>query len=246
MGKIGGLILAAGLGSRLKPWTDHHPKALAMVNGKSLLERNVKYLQQFGITELVVNVHHFADQIIAEITKNKGWGSIIQISDETAEVLETGGGLAKAEPLLSGFESILIMNCDILTNLNMQFLIEKHLKSESLATLAVSKRESSRALLFDDKMQMLGWKNINTGEIKPHDLDVPKLENAKSYAFSGIHMVSKKIFERNKLSGKFSMIDLYLSLCSTEKITAYDHTSDLVLDVGKPEALLKAEQLFKN
>ena len=110
------MIFAAGLGTRFKPWTDHHPKALALVNGKSLLQRNVEYLQQYGITDVVVNVHHFADQIIDAVETNHGWGSNVLISDERDEVLETGGGLLKARPLLDGDEPFVTINVDILTN----------------------------------------------------------------------------------------------------------------------------------
>src|SRR6202012_1588121 len=120
------MIFSAGLGTRFKPWTDKHPKALAIVNGKSLLQRNIEYLQQYGITDVVVNVHHFADQIIDAIIINKGWGSNIVISDETNEVLETGGGLLKARDLLEGNEPFITLNVDILTNLNLNKLIQFH------------------------------------------------------------------------------------------------------------------------
>ncbi|MEJ7679638.1 MAG: sugar phosphate nucleotidyltransferase [Segetibacter sp.] len=122
------MILAAGLGSRLKPWTDHHPKALALVNGKSLLQYNIEYLQRHGIKEIVLNVHHFADQIVEIIEKNNGWGSKVIISDETDEVLETGGGFLKAAPLFKDANPIVLMNVDILTDLNLQALISYHRK----------------------------------------------------------------------------------------------------------------------
>ena len=159
---IAGFILAAGLGTRLKPWTDHHPKALAVVNGKSLLQRNVEYLQKFGITEVVVNVHHFAEQIIEAIATNNGWGSHISISDETDMVLETGGGLLKAKNLLEDHETFVLMNCDILTDLNLNLLINQHQQNQAIATLAVANRETSRYLLFNQNHEMVGWKNIKT------------------------------------------------------------------------------------
>ncbi len=242
--KIAGFILAAGLGTRLKPWTDHHPKALAVVNGKSLLQRNVEYLQKFGITEVVVNVHHFADQIIETIKANKGWGSNISISDEKDAVLETGGGLLKAKKLLEGYETFVVMNCDILTNLDLNVLINQHRKNQALATLAVAKRETSRYLLFNPNHEMVGWKNIKTEEIKlPGKL---KLDTAvpTPMAFSGIHVISNHIFDKINFRGKFGMIDLYLDLCADNKIIGYDHSNDLVLDVGKPEAVLIAERMF--
>ena len=117
------MILAAGLGTRLKPFTDHHPKALALVNGKSLLQRNIEYLQQYGIKEVIVNVHHFADQIIDAVKKNNGWGSEVFISDETDEVLETGGGLLRAQDYFKEEESWVLMNADILTDLPLNKMI---------------------------------------------------------------------------------------------------------------------------
>lgn len=113
------MIFSAGLGTRFKPWTDNHPKALALVNGKPLLQRNIEYLQQYGIRRVVVNVHHFAEQIIEAVEKNNGWGSEVIISDETDQVLETGGGLLKARPLLEGHGPFVTINVDILTNLNL-------------------------------------------------------------------------------------------------------------------------------
>ena len=241
---IAGFILAAGLGTRLKPWTDHHPKALVLVNGKSLLQRNVEYLQKFGITEVVVNVHHFADQIIEAIETNKGWGSHISFSDEKEEVLETGGGLLKARNLLKGCETFVLMNCDILTNLDLNVLINEHQENQAVATLAVARRETSRYLLFNPNYEMVGWKNIKTEEIKlPGKL---KLGTAvpTPMAFSGIHVISNHIFDKINFQGKFGMIDLYLDLCAYNKIIGYDHSNDLVLDVGKPEAVLIAEGIF--
>ncbi len=242
---IAGFILAAGLGTRLKPWTDHHPKALALVNGKSLLHRNIEYLQKFGITEVVVNVHHFADQIIEAIETNKGWGSHISISDETDMVLETGGGLVKARNLLEGCETFVLMNCDILTNLDLNILINQHQENLAIATLAVAKRETSRYLLFNQNQEMVGWKNIKTDEIKLPGKQKLGTAAPTPMAFSGIHVISNSIFDKINFMGKFGMIDLYLDLCADNKIIGYDHSDDLVLDVGKPESIVKAEELFK-
>lgn len=242
--RIAGFILAAGLGTRLKPWTDHHPKALAVVNGKSLLQRNVEYLQKFGITEVVVNVHHFADQIIETIKANKGWGSNISISNEKEEVLETGGGLLKARKLLERCETFVVMNCDILTNLDLNVLINEHQENQASATLAVARRETSRYLLFNPNHEMVGWKNIKSEEIKlPGKLKLGQAEPT-AMAFSGIHVISNSIFDKINFTGKFGMIDLYLDLCADNKIMGYDHSNDLVLDVGKPEAVLIAERMF--
>src|ERR1700755_2819801 len=142
------IIFSAGLGTRFKPWTDKHPKALAIVNGKSLLQRNIEYLQKYGITDVVVNVHHFADQIIDAIDKNKGWGSTVTISDERAEVLETGGGLLHARPLLENGDRFLTINVDILTNLNIKRLLDYHKDYKPLISFGITARPTSRYFLF--------------------------------------------------------------------------------------------------
>src|SRR4051812_46409091 len=139
-----GMIFAAGLGTRFKPWTDAHPKALALVNGKSLLQRNVEYLQTYGITDVVVNVHHFADQIVDAVKANNGWGSNIVISDETNEVLETGGGLLKARYLLEGNDPFVTVNADILTDLNIKRLLDYHKDYKPLVSFGVTNRRTSR------------------------------------------------------------------------------------------------------
>ncbi len=237
------MILAAGLGTRLKPWTDHHPKALAVVNGKSLLQRNIEYLQSFGIHEVLVNVHHFANQITDAIQSNQGWGSQISISDETEEVLETGGGLKKAAWYFEGEENLVLMNADILTQLDLGKMINRHTTHKALATLAISQRESSRYFLFNEGLQLKGWRNVKTGEEKPAAISAlfPTLQ---PMAFSGIHVISTKIFEVMKQEGKFSMVDVYLGLCDQFPIQGFDHTGVPLIDVGKPESIAIAEQLF--
>jgi NDP-sugar pyrophosphorylase family protein len=234
------MILAAGLGTRLKPWTDHHPKALAVVNGKSLLQRNIEYLQQSGIKEVIVNVHHFAGQIVEAIEKNKGWGSNITISDETAEVLETGGGLKKASWYLQGEKPFVLMNVDILTDMNMAAMIQQHENSEALATLAVTGRTTSRYFLFNRQNELCGWKNVHTNEEK---IVRPALD-LQQKAFSGIHVISGKIFDHLTRQGKFSMVDAYLDLAKHHSIQGFDHSETKFIDVGKPESIGKAEQLF--
>ena len=237
---VRGMILAAGLGTRLKPWTDKHPKALAVVNNQSLLQRNILYLQSYGIKDVIVNVHHFADQIMDAIEKNNGWGSNITISDETNEVLETGGGLKKAAWYFEGEENLLLMNVDILTDLDLNKLIQQQAGSDNLATLAVSKRMSSRKFLFDEHHILCGWENVNTGELKiTRDPDI-----AFPFAFSGIHCISTKIFPLIKQSGKFSIVDVYLELSEKYNIGYYNHSGSKFIDVGKPESIAKAEEMF--
>jgi MurNAc alpha-1-phosphate uridylyltransferase len=234
------MILAAGLGTRLKPWTDHHPKALAVINGKSLLQRNIEYLQQYGITEVIVNVHHFADQIIDALEENKGWGSRVSISDETDSVLETGGGLQKAGWYFEEEKDFVLMNVDILTDMNLSALIGQQEYSGALATLAVTDRDTSRYFLFDEKSRLSGWRNIKTGEEKIARDIQPLFQKA----FSGIHVISTAIFPLINQRGRFSMVDVYLDLAKKHKITSYDHTGTILVDVGKPESIAKAEKFF--
>ena len=235
------MILSAGLGTRLKPFTNLHPKALAMVNNKTLLQRNIEYLASFGINEVIVNVHHFADQIIDLIKKNKGFGSNIFISDETKEVLETGGGIKKAAWFFKEEkEPFVVINVDVLTDMNLNDIISQHKKNNPLATLAVTSRTTSRYFLFDDLDHLCGWENELTG--------VQKISReSKEYrkkAFSGIHIISPEIFSLIKLKNKFSIVDVYLELAKTYTIAAFDHSNSKFIDVGKPENLLKAEEMF--
>jgi len=241
------LILSAGLGTRLKPFTDNHPKALAPVNGQTLLEHNIRNLQRFGIYDIVVNVHHFADQIIHTLKANEGFGSRFEISDETDVVLETGGGLKKAIPFFLEEKNILILNVDILSNIDLAKMLSQHEASQAMATLAVQKRNSSRYLLFREEQEhrrLCGWRNVQTEEEK---LPCPAMSPSyEEYAFSGIQIVQQAFLHKISQHGKFSLIDVYLSLCCTESIMAWDHTGDLLLDVGKPESLEQAAVLFKN
>ena len=235
------MIFAAGLGTRLKPFTDHHPKALAPVNGKTLLQRNVEYLQQHGITEVIVNVHHFADQIIDAVNQGKGWGSNITISDETSEVLETGGGLKKAAWYFAGETDFVVMNADILTNMNLRSMIQQHQQQQPLATLAVTQRSSSRYFLFDAQQRLCGWQNTKTGEERmAYNSSQPLVQKA----FSGIHVINTQLLPLITQQGKFSMVDVYLQLAAQYTIQAFDHTGTALLDVGKPESLIAAAALF--
>lgn len=233
------MIFAAGLGTRFKPWTDQHPKALAVVNGKSLLQRNVEYLQQYGITEVVVNVHHFADQIIAAITNANGWGSRITISDETDTVLETGGGLVKAKPYLQDGR-FLTINVDILTDVNLHDFLGFHQKENAAISLGVTSRTTSRYLLFDENNRLHGWRNVSTGQ----ERIAYAAEISHQKAYSGLAIFEPTVFDAITQSGKFSLIDVYLSLAASHKISGYDHSSSNVIDVGKPESVTIAEKLF--
>lgn len=233
------MILAAGLGTRFKPWTDQHPKALALVNGKTLLERNIIYLQTFGIKDVIVNVHHFAEQIIEAIRVNRGWGSLVTISYESGEVLETGGGLKKAEDYFDQGPFVL-MNADILTDMDLKAMIGFHQEKKPLVTLAVTNRKSSRYFLFDKNDRLAGWRNTKTGEEK---IAIPGIAlNEK--AFSGIHIISPGIFPLIHRQGKFSIVDVYLELAASHPILGFDHSGSRLVDVGRLESVSVAERLF--
>lgn len=234
------IIFAAGLGTRFKPWTDSHPKALALVNGKSLLQRNIEYLQQYGITDVVVNLHHLPEQIIEAINKNKGWGSNVIISDESDEVLETGGGLMKARHLLESDKPFISLNVDILTNLDLNKLMAFHQQHKPLVTFGVTNRKSSRVLLFDNDNRLCGWKNLQTGQEKI-SIDKPGLVEK---AYSCVVIFQPEIFSLIKQTGKFSIMNSYLDLAAEHVILGYDHSGDNLVDVGKPESVAVAEKLF--
>ncbi|TKK68863.1 nucleotidyltransferase family protein [Ilyomonas limi] len=238
---IRAMILAAGLGTRLKPFTNSHPKALAIINGKSLLQRNIEYLQQYGIFNIIVNTHHFASQIEEAIVANKGWGSNVTISYE-AQVLETGGGLKYATPYFKDSNYFVLMNADVLTDMPLDKMIVQHMQQHPLATVATCNRNSSRYLLFDDNDILCGWQNINTGQVKM----ARPAENYTQQAFSGIHIISNCFLDYlQSFEGKFSIIDVYLKFANNSVIQAFKHDDYLFIDVGKPESLTIAENLFK-
>lgn len=234
------LIFAAGMGTRLKPFTDQHPKALALVNHKPLLQRNIEYLKGFGISELVINVHHFANQIIQFLEKNDHFDCQIHISHEVNEPLETGGGLKNAEAFLNGPRPFVVMNADILTNLDISRLFKQHQQKKALATLAVTNRSSSRCFLYDENNQLTGWKNNQSGETRI----ARESGHISSGSFSGVHVIDPAIFELITRTGKFSIVDVYLELAAQHPIYVFDHTGDVVIDVGKPEAIEKAQDFF--
>ena len=235
------MIFSAGLGTRFKPWTDSHPKALAVVNGKSLLQRNIEYLQQYGIDDVVVNVHHFATQVIQAVKENNGWGSKVTISDETDDVLETGGGLLKAKDLLQNDQPFITLNADFLTNLNLHDLIAFHQQKKALISFGITNRKSTRNFLFDEDSRLCGWMNSVTGE-KRISIDKPDLTPK---AYSCVVVFEPIIFNLIPQRGKFSLVDTYLSLAADYPIYGYDHSGDKLVDVGKLESVAIAESLFQ-
>lgn len=233
-------IFAAGLGTRLKPLTDTMPKALVPVAGKPLLAHVVEKLKAAGCKKIVINIHHFGDMIVDYVKSQGNFGIDIVFSDERQMLLETGGAIKHAVELL-GEEPFLIHNVDILSNVDIEALWNEHLNAGSAATLLVSKRSSSRALLFDAEGNLTAWTNKTTGEVKtPYEsVDIASL---KELAFSGIHVFSPSLFKYfGAYPEKFSIIDFYLNTCKAEKIKAYTQEGLQLLDVGKLDSLEKAE-----
>lgn len=233
------MILAAGLGTRLRPLTNYKPKAMVEVGGMPLLEITIRRLIQHGFDDLIINVHHFAEQIIHFLKENNNFGIKISISDEQDQLLETGGALKHASAFFKG-EPFLLCNTDILTNIDLKKMYQSHLEKKAIATLATRQRATSRYLIFDENELLHGWQNIKAGVMK---MSRAKQGNLQLRAFSGIHMISPAIFEHITETGKFSIIDVYLRLAQNQAIYSYPHDEDIWLDVGKPEQL-KAGQLL--
>ncbi len=239
------MIFAAGLGTRLKPLTDHMPKALVPVAGKPMLEHVILKLKAAGFTELVINIHHFGEQIIDFLKANQNFGLTIHISDERDCLLDTGGGIKKAEPLFGGNEPFLIHNVDILSDTDLKALYDYHLQSGNDATLLASHRKTARNLLFDKEGRLCGWINKDTQQTKPESF-VYDAEKYQEYAFSGIHVISPSLFRYmdEKWQGKFSIMDFYLQTCKEAKLGGCFTDRLHLIDIGKPETLAKAEEFI--
>jgi len=229
------------LGTRLGHHTLERPKALVEVDGKPLLAYVLEKLVSAGFKEVVINVHHFAEQII-NLVETQDFGVRIHISDESDRLLNTGGGILKARSFLDGEEPFLVHNVDILSDISINQLIEFHLKQNALATLAVGQRKSTRYFLFDEQMKLSGWRNnITEKEVIPKNSGAP----FKGYAFAGIHVINPEIFQLIHTKGAFSIVDAYLSLCSSQTIIGMDTSKNFVVDVGKPQNLEKAKEFVQ-
>lgn len=236
------MIFAAGLGTRLLNETFDKPKALVQIGGKTLLQHVIEKLKNEGIEEIVINVHHFSELVIKFISEND-FGIPVNISDETGELLDTGGGLKKAAPFFEGNSPVIIYNVDILSNLNLQLLINEHLKSGAIATLVVRNRETQRYFKFDTDKRLVGWLNKKTGETK---ISTPlNFENSVEMAFSGIHIIQPELFKLMPNKSKFSITGFYLELAKTQLIKGYFDNSELWMDVGKPEQLAEVRKLYE-
>jgi len=235
------MIFAAGLGTRLRPLTDNKPKALVEINGVSLLELVIRRLISFDYTDIIVNVHHFSDDVISFLQSKNNFGVNITISDERDMLLDTGGGLQKAAWFFNDNKPFLVHNVDVISNIDLTKMYDFHCESNGLATLAVMQRETSRYFLFNSQMELCGWKNITTNELISLGIDDYSLS---LFAFSGIHIIDPKIFQYIDESGKFSMTNVYLKLANKHIIKGFAHNESWWMDLGKPEAIKKAEQLI--
>ncbi len=245
------MILAAGLGTRLKPLTDTMPKALVPVGGSPLLDINIRKLQAQGYDRFVVNVHHFAQQIIDYVTQ-QDYAPLVHFSDEREQLLETGGGLKKARNLFRDDEPILIHNVDILDNVDYGWFSRQHQTDED-AVLLVSRRKTKRYLLFDNAMRLMGWKNVETGEVKSPYEYVRRTglsqhsEPLNMFAFSGIHSFSPRLFPlMDRFPDRFSIIDFYLSVCHRSHIVGVVKEDLDMLDVGKLDTLSEANAFIES
>ncbi|MEM1214244.1 MAG: sugar phosphate nucleotidyltransferase [Bacteroidota bacterium] len=234
------MLFAAGLGTRLRPYTNDRPKALVEIEGQTLLGINLRRLKSFGVEEVVVNVHHFADLVEAHLQANGNYGLNIHVSDERGLLLDTGGGLAQARQWL-GDAPFLVHNVDILTDLNLADLYEFHINRCALTTLATRQRETSRYLEFDTNARLAGWRNVRTGERRISRLVDP----VQLFAYSGISVIDPRLFDYFPAQARvFSIIDVWLEAAKNEILLAYPHDDSRWLDVGKPPALAQAATAF--
>lgn len=231
------MIFAAGLGTRMQHLTKNRPKALIEISGITLLEIAIRRLKYFGCREIIINIHYLGGQIREFLEEKNNFGIDIAISDETDQILDTGGGLKKAAWFFDP-APFLAINVDIVTSLDLAALYTAHLHERPLSTLAVRHRESSRLLLFDDAQQLCGWRNTH----KKEQITVRTASELHPLAFSGVHVISPELFAFFPPHEKvFSIIDVYLAAAAHGRILAYPHDEDFWLDVGKPEQVPKAE-----
>jgi NDP-sugar pyrophosphorylase family protein len=242
------MILAAGLGTRLRPLTNDRPKALVTVAGRTMLEMTLARLREFGVSEVIVNAHHFAEMIVDYLEANHHFGMRIEVSRED-ELLDTGGGLKKVEYFFSGSqEPFILHNVDVISTINLARMVQSHRELNALATLAVQDRATSRYLLFDEQGRLCGRRaGSNKDTCYPRsenpDLGHPAITETQALAFTGIHILSPNIFAKIKEQGAFSIIDSYLNLAAQgEKIIAYRADDCSWRDLGKPESIAQAAE----
>ena len=233
------MILAAGLGTRLGTLTEKMPKALVNVNRKPMLEHVIEYLKSYGVNEIIVNVHHFGEQVIDFLQKKNNFDIRIEISDERDMLLDTGGGLMKASWFFDDGKPFMVHNVDVLSKTDLNKLEKYHNLNKELATLVVKKRDTARYFLIDKNQVLCGWRNKKSGE----EIIVRYSEKLSEVGFSGIQLINPEVFELCKKTGKFSLTEMYLELAEEHKIVAYNDSA-LWFDMGRPENIVEAEQKF--
>ena len=247
------MIFAAGLGTRLKPYTDHCPKAMVEVAGQPMIAHQLTKLRKAGFSRVVINVHHYAEQIIDFVNTNNGFGLDIAFSDERGQLLDTGGGIRKALTLFAPDSPVLIHNVDIFSNADLAALYEEHANDGADASLLVSKRNTSRYFVFNDEDNLVGWKNLQTGEVRTSYNELkPALEHLtgddepyRLRAFSGIHVISPTLFPLLEKQGEvFSITNFYWQNSLCQRIRCIEAPKDFQwVDAGKPEALKRAGEI---
>jgi NDP-sugar pyrophosphorylase family protein len=234
------LLLAAGMGTRLRPLTNNLPKALIEINGKTLLERNLLKLKEAGFQDIIINLHYLPKMIIDFLDEKQNFGLHIEFSFEYP-ILDTGGAIKKAKSLLYGKDSFLVHNVDVLSDIDLFDLIKTHETGSALATLAVSQRKTNRNILFNNNMEMIGWTNHSTGELK---ISPDALPNYREFAFSGVQVVKSDVFTLFGDEDIFSIIDTYISISKSHIIAGYIHSPDHWFDVGKIEDIQKVKDFY--
>ena len=234
------MILAAGLGTRLRPLTEERPKALVELNGKPLLQILIERLKKFDVSEIIVNVHHFGKQIIDFVQQRDSFGLRIEFSVEDT-LLDTGGGLKKAAWFFDDGRPFLVHNVDVLTDLDYRRMLAYHREKNALATLAVRRRKTTRYFLFDDNLRLCGWRNTAEGR---ETLTRPPLSGLREYSFMGVHIVSPRLLTLLNETGTFSIVQAYLRLAESRRIVAFSADEYRWLDLGKKENLTQAQRLF--
>ena len=247
------MIFAAGLGTRLKPYTDNSPKAMVEVGGLPMIAHQLLRLREAGFRRVVINVHHYASQIIDYVTANDGFGLDVAFSDERGQLLDTGGGIRKALPLFDANNPVLIHNVDIFSNADLAALYRSHQESKADATLLVSQRNTSRYLVFDDAWRLVAWKNIQTGEVRTAYEELEQAltplgadtEQHRLRAFAGIHVIAPSLFPALQSAEEvFSITNFYWQHAADYCIRGAEAPTDFCwVDAGKPEALSRAAEI---
>lgn len=240
-----GMIFAAGLGTRLAPLTDTCPKALIDVGGKPMLQRVIERLRGAGVSDIVVNVHHHARQMM-EYIDTHDFGVHVAVSDESDELLDTGGGVVKAAAMLRGDEPVMLYNADIYSNFDIAEMLDRHVQSRADVTLLTDERDTSRYLLFDNNGRMTGWRNVSTGETRS-PLAAAVTCSSRQLAFGGVHIINPCVLDRlaeYRPEGKFSITPFYIDSCADLDIRAYKPSAPYRwIDIGRPASLARAREM---